>query len=428
MVFDAAKTSYDKLLSIFWENHDPTQHMRQGNDTGTQYRSAIYTTTAAQQTTAERSRDEYQRALDAAGHGSHHDRDQARRALLLRRELPPAVPRAEPERLLRPRRDRGLVPGRPGVWRGLIPRGPAGSSISSGENRRWSRSCTTLAPVGRTHGARLIRQQRSEPGDWAGDLSFSSSLWTKRCRHYRHGFADGRAAIERRRFPVAHLDTQRSPGVDGGQHPTGDRPEPQRVPPPGPEAQVLATDDRLYRAGNRVFGTQAVGERPGKMRSGDRAQTRSRSAWPRRRRRAPRSRDDATSTILASCRRARTCQHVLPRLDGRPGWSRTTYVVDNAAQLLSGLVAMAMCAVAAHRRRQRWTGWALLAASLLVAVFGNALWCYYNIILSGGVVKSFVVGDVCGALALPLAVIGVLTLPGARTPRPPACGGCSTAC
>jgi len=70
VVFDAAKTSYDKLLSIFWENHDPTQHMRQGNDTGTQYRSALYTTTAAQQTTAERSRDEYQRALDAAGYGS----------------------------------------------------------------------------------------------------------------------------------------------------------------------------------------------------------------------------------------------------------------------------------------------------------------------------------------------------------------------
>ncbi len=69
VVFDPAKTTYEKLLSIFWENHDPTQGMRQGNDAGTQYRSAIYTTTPAQQAVAERSRDEYQSALDAAGYG-----------------------------------------------------------------------------------------------------------------------------------------------------------------------------------------------------------------------------------------------------------------------------------------------------------------------------------------------------------------------
>ena len=69
VVFDTTKTSYDKLLSIFWESHDPTQGMRQGNDAGTQYRSAIYTTSEAQQAMAERSRAEYQRALDAAGHG-----------------------------------------------------------------------------------------------------------------------------------------------------------------------------------------------------------------------------------------------------------------------------------------------------------------------------------------------------------------------
>ena len=69
VVFDSTKTSYDRLLSIFWENHDPTQGMRQGNDAGTQYRSAVYTTTAAQQVTAERSRADYQRALDAVGYG-----------------------------------------------------------------------------------------------------------------------------------------------------------------------------------------------------------------------------------------------------------------------------------------------------------------------------------------------------------------------
>jgi peptide-methionine (S)-S-oxide reductase len=69
VVFDPTKTSYDKLLSIFWEAHDPTQGMRQGADTGTQYRSGIYTTTPAQQITAERSRSQFQRALDAAGYG-----------------------------------------------------------------------------------------------------------------------------------------------------------------------------------------------------------------------------------------------------------------------------------------------------------------------------------------------------------------------
>ncbi len=69
VVFDVAKTSYDKLLSIFWESHDPTQGMRQGNDAGTQYRSAIYATTPAQLLAAEQSRSEYQAALDAAGYG-----------------------------------------------------------------------------------------------------------------------------------------------------------------------------------------------------------------------------------------------------------------------------------------------------------------------------------------------------------------------
>jgi peptide-methionine (S)-S-oxide reductase len=69
VVFDDTKTSYEELLSIFWENHDPTQGMRQGNDAGTQYRSAIYTTTPAQLLAAERSRADYQLALDRAGYG-----------------------------------------------------------------------------------------------------------------------------------------------------------------------------------------------------------------------------------------------------------------------------------------------------------------------------------------------------------------------
>lgn len=69
VVFNPAETSYDQLLKAFWENHDPTQGMRQGNDVGTQYRSAIYTLNETQQQAAEASRDAYQSALDAAGRG-----------------------------------------------------------------------------------------------------------------------------------------------------------------------------------------------------------------------------------------------------------------------------------------------------------------------------------------------------------------------
>jgi len=70
VVFDPAKVSYDHLLKTFWENHDPTQGMRQGGDVGTQYRSGIYVFDQAQRAAAERSRDEYQRAISKAGYGT----------------------------------------------------------------------------------------------------------------------------------------------------------------------------------------------------------------------------------------------------------------------------------------------------------------------------------------------------------------------
>jgi len=86
VIYDPTKVSYDELLRVFWESHDPTQGMRQGNDAGTQYRSGIYT--------------------------FDHDGDHPRAAVLLRRGLPPAVPGQEPRWLLRPRRHGRELPDR----------------------------------------------------------------------------------------------------------------------------------------------------------------------------------------------------------------------------------------------------------------------------------------------------------------------------
>jgi peptide-methionine (S)-S-oxide reductase len=69
VAFDPARLPYTLVLKTFWENHDPTQGMRQGNDTGTQYRSAIYCVTADQREAADASRQLYQQALSAAGYG-----------------------------------------------------------------------------------------------------------------------------------------------------------------------------------------------------------------------------------------------------------------------------------------------------------------------------------------------------------------------
>ncbi len=70
VVFDPTVVPYDELLTVFWEQHNPTQGMRQGNDMGTQYRSGIYTTDDAQQQAAEASRAAYQSELERAGYGA----------------------------------------------------------------------------------------------------------------------------------------------------------------------------------------------------------------------------------------------------------------------------------------------------------------------------------------------------------------------
>jgi peptide-methionine (S)-S-oxide reductase len=69
VVFDPKQTSYEELLRLFWEGHDPTQGMQQGNDVGTQYRSAIYTTTPEQLAAATASRERFQPRLNERGHG-----------------------------------------------------------------------------------------------------------------------------------------------------------------------------------------------------------------------------------------------------------------------------------------------------------------------------------------------------------------------
>jgi len=70
VVYDPADVRYEDLLHVFWEGHDPTQGMRQGNDLGTQYRSGIYTYDASQEAQAQASRASFQRALTAAGYGA----------------------------------------------------------------------------------------------------------------------------------------------------------------------------------------------------------------------------------------------------------------------------------------------------------------------------------------------------------------------
>ena len=124
VVYDPKKISYERLLKTFWENHDPTQGMRQGNDVGTQYRSGIYVFNAAQRKAAEASKAMYEKALRAKRFDRGHDRDPRCAAVLLRRGLPPAISGQEPDGLLRARRHRRELPDRDRRGGGRIERDP----------------------------------------------------------------------------------------------------------------------------------------------------------------------------------------------------------------------------------------------------------------------------------------------------------------
>ena len=110
VVFDPAKVSYEELLRVFWESHDPTQGMRQGNDVGTQYRSGVYVVRRRRSARPPRRRaTAYQARLTEAGYGAITTEIAARRRVLLRRGLPPAVPGQESGRLLRDRAGPGWL-------------------------------------------------------------------------------------------------------------------------------------------------------------------------------------------------------------------------------------------------------------------------------------------------------------------------------
>ena len=113
VVFNPSQVSYQQLLKVFWESHDPTQGMRQGNDTGSQYRSVIFYTERGAAGGRGAVGDRVRQEAGGARLRPDHDRDRPGRRVLLRRGLPPAVPVQGAERLLPRPQHRRLLPGRP---------------------------------------------------------------------------------------------------------------------------------------------------------------------------------------------------------------------------------------------------------------------------------------------------------------------------
>ena len=118
VVFEPSSIGYGDLLRRFWEGHDPTQGMRQGNDVGTQYRSAIHYFSDPQREWARDDETRLRGHIAGRRPRPHHDRDRRRARVLLRRGLSPAVSGQEPTRLLRARWHGRVLPRRTGSLKG----------------------------------------------------------------------------------------------------------------------------------------------------------------------------------------------------------------------------------------------------------------------------------------------------------------------
>jgi methionine-S-sulfoxide reductase len=175
VTYDPAKVSYEDAAPTFWEGHDPTQGMRQGNDVGTQYRSGIYTFDADQRRAAEASRDVSSRAAARRRPRPVTTEIRAGARLLLRRGLPPAVPRQEPRRLLRRRRHRRHLPDRhrasaPDASAPLTGRRAGGPPLRphhrrrSGGRRRAERGAGIAADAAGQHRAARPRRRQRDLG------------------------------------------------------------------------------------------------------------------------------------------------------------------------------------------------------------------------------------------------------------------------
>ena len=184
VVFDPKKISYEDLLKVFWENHDPTQGMRQGNDVGTQYRSGIYYFDDEQRRAAERSREAFQKRPDGRRLRSDHHRDPAGAGVLLRRGLSPAVPRQESRRLLRHRRHRRELPDRSWSERvTAMPAEPRATSWSSGARSICYVFRSTPSSKRSSSGAPLARGRRHRRAGRGQDHACASCARRRRPRH-----------------------------------------------------------------------------------------------------------------------------------------------------------------------------------------------------------------------------------------------------
>ncbi len=169
VVFDPAVTSYDEILRLFWEGHDPTQGMRQGNDVGTQYRSAILYDDEAQRAAAEASRDAYQDVLTRAGFGRITTEIAPAGPFYYAEDVSPAVPRQEPGRLLRARRHRRRLPRRADRSAEPLERRSGLAAELARSREPIAASCARASPTicgsGRWQGRARSRRRRRRPAE-----------------------------------------------------------------------------------------------------------------------------------------------------------------------------------------------------------------------------------------------------------------------